>query len=75
MESELFKVEPRLEEDEKELIPLASFRKKKGKQKSGKQSQVKEVIMYTLTTSSYSIKIRFLERIIKQEISFLSLFC
>jgi hypothetical protein len=54
MESELlFKEEPRPEEDEKELIPLALFRKKKGSRKSGKQSQVKEVIMYTLTTSSY----------------------
>ena len=55
MESEsLFKEEPDLaEEEEEDLIPLASFRKKKGKRKSGQQSQVKEVIKKTSITSYY----------------------
>ena len=54
MESEsLFKEEPDLAEEEEDLIPLASFRKKKGKRKSGQQSQVKEVIKKTSITSYY----------------------
>ena len=56
MESEsLFKEEPDLaeEEEEEDLIPLASFRKIKGKRKSGQQSQVKEVIMKTPITIYY----------------------